>query len=150
MNIQRREILTKIIEEQKKIISNIKESVYRYTKASNIESEPTQDAEDLSPEVDFKEMQKRFEKLLKDAELNLDILLLELKVEPSPIVQKGSILEAEKMLLFMGISIPKFTFNTKEIICISVNNPIYKSVEGKKEGDLFRLGSHEYTIVNIL
>ena len=146
--MKRTVILEQIIAEQNKIISNLEETVGNYRKASDMDEESTHDPEDFSQQSQAKDMQLRFEKMLGEADENLSFLMNE-KQSRHDLIEKGSVIETDKNFLFVGISVPVFEVNGKEVISFSDNAPIYEGFKGKKIGDRVKIGENLYTIQSI-
>ena len=146
--MKRTEILEQIIAEQNKIISNLEETVGNYRKASDMDEESTHDPEDFSHQTQAKDMQLRFEKMLSEAEENLSFLMNE-KESSHHMIEKGSVIETDKNFLFVGISVPVFKIDGKEVISFSDNAPIFEGFKGKKIGDSVKIGDHSYKIQSV-
>lgn len=140
-------IIQKIIEEQQKIIDNIKQSVERYRSASDTE-QSTHDAEDFSHQSEAKDMQLRYEQMLRNAKNELSFLDAELENGHSEI-ENGALITTDKKYLFVGISVPVFRFEDKEVISFSDDAPIYKEVRYKKIGDAVKIGDLTAEILKI-
>ena len=141
-------ILEKLIAEQRKVIESLQQSVNQYKSASDMDEESTHDPEDFSQQSQAKDMQLRFEKMLGEAEENLSFLMNE-KESSHHVIEKGSVIETDKNFLFVGISVPVFDIDGKEVISFSDNAPIYEGFKGKKIGDRVKIGDHSYEIQSI-
>ena len=93
-------------------------------------------------------MQLRFEKMLSEADENLSFLMNE-KKSRHDLIEKGSVIETDKNFLFVGISVPVFDIDGKEVISFSDNAPIYEGFKGKKIGDRVKIGDNSYEIQSI-
>ena len=146
MKIMKRDlILEKLIAEQRKVIESLQQSVNQYKSASDMDEESTHDPEDFSQQSQAKDMQLRFEKMLSEAEENLSFLMNE-KESSHHVIEKGSVIETDKNFLFVGISVPVFKIDGKEVISFSDNAPIFEGFKGKKIGDSVKIGDHSYEI----
>ena len=141
-------IIEKLIAEQQKVIESLKNSVNQYKIASDMDEESTHDPEDFSQQSQAKDMQLRFEKMLGEAEENLSFLMNE-KESSHHVIEKGSVIETDKNFLFVGISVPVFDIDGKEVISFSDNAPIYEGFKGKKIGDRVKIGDNSYEIQSI-
>lgn len=147
--MDRTKIMDAIIKEQQKVIDNLKESVDRYALASDIEEDSTIDPDDLSQQVQAKDMQLRFEQLLKKAQDEMSFLVIERDLKHE-IIEKGSLVNLNDALLFIGLSLPKFDYSGKTFMSFSTDAPAFKNVEDKKVGDQISLGNQMYSILSIL
>lgn len=147
--MKRKEILARIIEEQQKVIENLKKSVERYKSASDLDENDISDPDDLARQTQAKDMQLRYEKMLKEARENLSFILGEKKI-PHAEIENGSVVITNKKILFAGVSVPRFKLDHTEVICFSDDTPIFKKLKGLKPEDQFELGSDSYLIKEIL
>lgn len=84
---------------------------------------------------------------------NQKLLLQELKeIRMSKIsdsIQKGSIIETEKSLFFLGIGLGKTVTDDSEIFAISLASPLGQLFIGKKAGDEVALGNNSHKVVAV-
>ena len=146
--MNRKDIINKIIEEQKKVIESLESSVERYRIASDIDEESTHDPEDFSRQTEAKDMQLRYEKMLRNAESEMSFLEKETELSHETI-EKGSIIETEKNFYFVGISVPMINADKKQIISFSESAPIFQNMKGKKAGDDVKIGDNKEVISSI-
>ncbi|WP_373781550.1 hypothetical protein [Kaistella sp.] len=145
--MKRADIIAVIIEEQKAVVDSLKQTVNRYKIASDLDEESTHDPEDFSHQAQAKDMQLRYEKTLKEAELSLAFLENELK-EKHDKIERGTIVETDKNYLFVGISVPSFQFENKEVIAFSDHAPVFQNIKGKSKGDTVEIGTNSLEILN--
>ncbi|TXF75904.1 hypothetical protein [Chryseobacterium sp.] len=146
--MDRKEIFERIIEEQKKIINSLQESVNRYKSASDLDEDDTSDPDDYARQTEAKDMQLRFEKMLSEATKNLNFLDSEKEMSHTEI-ENGSLVETDKNYLYIGISVPAFKVQDKEVISFSEDAPVFKEIKGKKAGDQVKIGENSFKIINI-
>ena len=141
-------ILSSIIDEYQKVIDNLKASVERYKHESDIDEDNTLDPEDYARQTEAKDMQLRFEKMLKEAKQNLKFLE-DSKAEIKDKIEAGTLVETDKNYLFVGVSVPVFKFENKDVISFSEDAPIYQNVKGKTSGETIEMGNNNFEIKNI-
>ena len=146
--MNRKDIINKIIEEQKKVIESLESSVERYRIASDIDEESTHDPEDFSRQTEAKDMQLRYEKMLRNAESEMSFLQKETELSHEA-TENGSIIETEQNFYFVGISVPLIKLKEKQIISFSEDAPIFQSMKGKKVGDEVKIGDNKEVISSI-
>ena len=146
--MKRKQIILKVIEEQNKVIESLENSVNRYKIASDLDEESTHDPEDFSHQTEAKDMQLRYEKMLRNAENDLNFLEKEIE-NPHESIENGSIIETETTLFFVGISVSMIQLQNKELISFSEEAPIYKDIKNKKIGDKLKIGENTHTIISI-
>lgn len=145
--MKRVDIITIIIEEQKVVIDSLEQTVERYKIASDLDEESTHDPEDFSQQTQAKDMQLRYEKMLKEANQSLAFLETELK-EMHEKIEKGTLIETDKNFLFVGISVPVFIFEDKEVVAFSDHAPVFQNIKGKNRGDTVTVGSNTLQIID--
>ena len=146
--MNRKDIINKIIEEQKKVIESLESSVERYKVASDIDEESTHDPEDFSRQTEAKDMQLRYEKMLRNAESEMSFLEKETELSHET-TENGSIIETEQNFYFVGISVPMIKLKEKQIISFSEDAPIFQSMKGKKVGDEVKIADNKEVISSI-
>ena len=63
--------------------------------------------------------------------------------------EKGAIVETEKGIFFISVSLGEINFDNQKIICISPESPLAKAMNGKQKGDVFSLNNMSQKIVDI-
>ncbi|MDQ0476722.1 MULTISPECIES: hypothetical protein [Chryseobacterium] len=145
--MKRADIITIIIEKQKGVIDSLKQTVERYKTASDMDEESTHDPEDFSQQTQAKDMQLRYEKTLKEAEQNLAFLEGELKTSHDKI-ERGALIETDQSFLFVGISVPVFIFESKEVVTFSDHAPVFQNIKRKNKGESIEVGSKSLQIID--
>lgn len=146
--MNRTEFLNKIIEEQRNVVANLTESVEHYETSSDLDENATIDRDDLSQQDQSKDMQLRFSALLNEAQSNLSFLE-SIQDEHHTEIENGAILETDTNYLFVGVSVPRFEFNGKEVISFSEDAPIFNEIKSKKIGEKITIGETTSTIQSI-
>lgn len=148
MIMTKSDVINKIIDEQKTLISNIENSVSRYKTASDIDENDSIDPEDFSHQDEANEMQLRYEQMLIQAKTNLEILE-SYQNKSSTTIESGTLIETEDLYIFIGISLQQFKLNSKNVITISEQAPIYNTIKEKTIGEKITIGTIENTILLI-
>ena len=143
--MNREDIISKIIEEQNKIIESLEQSVERYKTASDSDEESTHDPEDFTNQTVAKDMQLHFENMMVEAKQNLNFLESEKESTHSEI-ENGSLIETDKNFLFVGVSVPVFEMEGKEVISFSEDAPVYEEMKDKNIGDEVKVGEDSLKI----
>lgn len=141
-------ILSKIIDEYQKVVANLKSSVDRYKHESDMDEDNTLDPDDYARQNEAKDMQLRFEKMLKEAKKNLKFIE-DSKAESKQNIEAGTLIETDGNYLFIGVSVPVFKIESKEVLSFSEDAPVFKTVKNKKIGDIFDIGKNKFEIINI-
>ncbi len=145
--MKRKDIINIIIDEQNVVIKSLQQSVDRYKTASDLDEESTHDPEDFSHQTQAKDMQLRYEKMLNEAEQNLYFLEGEHKITHDKI-ERGVLIETDKNYLFVGISVPSFVLEDKEVMSFSEHAPVFQNIKGKNKGDTVEVGSKSLKIID--
>ncbi|WP_234109661.1 hypothetical protein [Chryseobacterium sp. R2A-55] len=146
--MKRKAIIERIIAEQKKTILGLQETTDNYRTAADMDEESTHDTEDYSHISQAKDMQLRYEQMLAEAQRNLAFLQAELEAVHDEI-ENGTIIETDKNYLFVGIPVPVFKMDGKDVISFSEEAPIFKKIKGKKVEDRVEIGSNSYKILSV-
>ena len=146
--MKREEILNRIIEEHNNVIENLKNTVNRFNSESDLDENDTLDPDDFARQNEAKDLQMRYKQMLDLEEYAHRFILNEKEVNHTE-VGEGAVLETELNFFFLGISIPHFTFEGKELFCITKESAIYKKLNNKKVGDSFEMGNKNFEIKNI-
>ena len=140
-------IISAIIEEQQKAINSLKSSAERYKSEADLDEDQTQDPEDYSRQNEAKDMQLRYEKLLLTAQKNWNILE-KAKSENYTEIEIGTLIETDKNYIFVGISLPVFKYEGKDVISVSEEAPVFQTLKSKTLGDTLELGNNNFKIIS--
>lgn len=146
--MNRKNIISKIIQEQKKVIESLQQSVDQYKVASDMDEESTHDSEDFTNQSIAKDMQLRFEKMMTEAVQNLNFVEKEKEIVHTEI-ENGSLIETDKNYIFIGISVPVFKVESKEVISFSRKAPVFEEIKDKNIGDTVKIGDDSLKILTI-
>ena len=135
-------ILSAIIDEQEKVINNLKASIERYKQESNMDEDNTLDPDDYARQNEAKDMQLRYENMLKSAKHNLNFLE-DSKTKINDKIEAGTVIETDKTYIFVGVSAEK------DVISVSEDAPIFKTLKAKKIGENLEFGKNSFKILKI-
>ena len=76
-------------------------------------------------------------------------ILKNINPNPHKVVTLGSLVETEKGMFFIAISLGELSFNQEKIFVISAESPLAKAMNGKKTGKSFVVNNLQQTIKNI-
>ena len=76
-------------------------------------------------------------------------ILKNINPNPHKIVTLGSLVETEKGMFFIAISLGELSFNQEKIFVISAESPLAKAMNGKKVGETFIVNNLTQIIKNI-
>ena len=76
-------------------------------------------------------------------------ILKNINPNPHKIVTLGSLVETEKGMFFIAISLGEILFNQEKIFVISAESPLAKAMNGKKTGESFVVNNLSQIIKNI-
>ena len=76
-------------------------------------------------------------------------ILKNINPNPHKIVTLGSLVETEKGIFFIAVSLGELSFNQEKIFVISAESPLAKAMNGKKTGESFVVNNLSQIIKNI-
>ena len=76
-------------------------------------------------------------------------ILKNINPNPHKIVTLGSLVETEKGMFFIAISLGELSFNQEKIFVVSAESPLAKAMSGKKVGETFIVNNLTQIIKNI-
>ena len=76
-------------------------------------------------------------------------ILININPNPHQVVSLGSLVETEKGMFFIAISLGELSFNQEKIFVISAESPLAKAMNGKKTGESFVVNNLSQIIKNI-
>ncbi|MEP6646246.1 MAG: hypothetical protein ABJC12_04090 [Saprospiraceae bacterium] len=146
--MQKEKLLQLVAQHMESNIAEIHSSQDDYETASSMEGGETSDPEDFSQKSEKKELQYQMQIQLDIAESNFRQLkeFIDTQYE---VAKSGALIETDKNYFLMGVAFPSVHAGKKEIIGVSPDSPAYAILNGKLKGDDFKLGTHEYTILDI-
>lgn len=129
-------------------IDEMERNYESHIKDSDLDRDDVIDDDDQSQHVASSELSEGYEQNLRDHEHQIE-LLKNIDFSPADLVQVGSVLETPNRYIFIGLAFPQINYKGKIMIGISVNAPFYKSVAGKRPGDLCEFNGQEFQILNV-
>ena len=141
-------ILSAIIDEQEKVINNLKASIERYKQESNMDEDNTLDPDDYARQNEAKDMQLRYENMLKSAKHNLNFLE-DSKTKINDKIEAGTVIETDRTYIFVGVSVPIFKYAEEAVISVSESAAIFKTLKAKKIGENLEFGKNSFKILKI-
>ncbi len=90
-----------------------------------------------------------FAKQLSQAGQNLELLRKPEILQPKNEISFGALVQTASDTFFVSIGLGSVSFNSEQIIVISMLVPIYHVMKGKKVGDSFSFNNKGYTIKSI-
>ncbi len=144
----RNEILTAIIEQQQKVVDDVKKNIEILSTTSDLDEENTIDLDDLSHQAEAKDKEIDLAYKLDEEEDALTKLQTVIG-KNSETVEPGAVVELDDQYLYVGVPFEPFNFKGKKIIGFSKQAPVFEQNKDKKKGDTFILGNDQKEIVNI-
>ena len=124
------------------------EQLIAETRASNNDTKSSMgDKYETSREMlqqEIKHLQIQLNEHLKSQKI-----LKNINPNPHKIVTLGSLVETEKGMFFIAISLGELSFNQEKIFVISAESPLAKAMNGKKTGESFVVNNLSQIIKNI-
>src|SRR5690606_22783573 len=107
--MKREEILSRILEEQNKVIANLQNSVNLYKKESDKDEDDTSDPDDYARQTEAEDRQLRFEKMLSKEKTKLNFVVSE-DDKSYTVAEHGALVESDKNYFFLGVDLSVFKY----------------------------------------
>ena len=85
--------------------------------------------------------------MLLTAQKNWNILE-KAKSENYTEIEIGTLIETDKNYIFVGISLPVFKYEGKDVISVSEEAPVFQTLKSKTLGDTLELGNNNFKIIS--
>ena len=72
-----------------------------------------------------------------------------ININPHHVIGSGSLVETERGLFFIAVSLGEITFGEKKIFVISPESPLAKAMKELKKGEKFSVNSIQQSVLNI-
>lgn len=146
--MQKSDILLLIREQLQNNIRELNSSLEIQHSASNIDEGDTKDPEDFSQQSESRDLEMGLQIQLDNALLQLE-KLDEFSSRKTSGSENGAIVETDKNLFYLGISLSPLHIDGKELYGVSPNSPAYNAIKGMSQGDQFTIGNNDHNIINI-
>ncbi len=137
-----------ILEYQKNLINELKEAFKDKEDDVVIDETDTRDADTFSHQSQSQADEELINNRLKKAEDSLEYFK-NLTKSAHDKVELGALIESENLVIYVGITTKMFVDNGKNIIGISTDAPIYKTLKDQTVGFEFTLGNMDCKILSI-
>lgn len=142
------EILRLIRSQLENNVNELTSSLDTYRTGSDMDEDDTRDPEDFSQQNESRDMVHLMQQQLDNAN-DLVNRLDHFGQKEFSTIEPGALVETNKNIFFIGLSFPSFQADGKEIIGISPESPAYMAIKGMEEGDNFKIGNNDHTIINV-
>jgi|688.fasta_scaffold83525_3 hypothetical protein len=143
------ELKEKMISIQNDLILNLEKTLNDYNTGADLDEDNTLDIEDLSHQDEFNDIRNSLSSRYKNAKTDLENLK-DMNFDESNSIEKGAIVQLNKLNYVIGIAIPKFKLHDKTYVGISENAPIIKHMKSKNIGESFMFNDKKFVINDIL
>jgi len=138
-----------IITYQENLVSNLEMEFQNTKQTAHIDEADVRDADTHSHQSQTIADEQRISEQLIRAKQDLE-KLKSISTSPSHKIEEGAIIETRNLLIHVGIVTSKFNEEGKDIIGISTDAPIYKTLHGQKKGFPFEFAGTACEILSIL
>lgn len=146
--MEKKQILDLIGQSLQDNIRELTNALNDYEAGSNLDEGDTIDPEDYSQQAEQREMQMQMQLQLDQARSQLTKLQSYMG-KTSTVVEPGALVETDKNVFFIGLSMASVQADDKEVYGVSVDSPAYAAIRGKQEGEDFILGNETHTIRSV-
>ena len=144
----KQEIIDEIIKHQTDLINILESEKNASKELADIDEEDTIDPEDLSHQVENKEMEHLLNHQLDQARQDLKAIR-SLNTSPADDVRPGAMVYTEDQIFFIGVATIPFEYKGHTVVGISPGAPIYPFIKGKKAGDRITYPSKDCLIEKV-
>ncbi|HUR29777.1 MAG TPA: hypothetical protein VMZ69_00025 [Saprospiraceae bacterium] len=146
--MNKQEVLQRIRESLENNVRELSNTLESQRSASDIDGGDTRDPEDFSQQSESRDKEMAFQIQLDAAQAQLG-KLDDFTGKKITGAEPGAIVETDKNLFYLGISVSPMHIGNKELYGVSPDTPAYNAIRGKAKGDTFNVGKHEHTILDI-
>lgn len=140
--------ILKIIHDKLSVKIENLERLIAETRASNNETKSSMgDKFETTREMVQQEINNLQIQLNENANARNSLKLI--NVKPHQMVGLGSLVQTDKGLFYIAVSLGEIIFDRKKIFVISIESPLAKELFGKKKGDEISLNNSKQTILEI-
>lgn len=147
MNLKQ-EVKNCIITYQENLIKGLENEFQSFRSGADIDENDVRDADAHSHQSQSAYDEQRVSSQLSRAKVDLE-KIKSISDSPSTEVEEGALIETKNLLIHIGIVTSTFNDGGKDIIGISTQAPIYKSLVGQKEGFPFQFAGIDCSIISI-
>ena len=146
--MDKKEILQRIRESLENNVRELSNTLESQQSASDIDEGDTRDPEDFSQQSESRDKAMAFQIQLDTARAQLS-RLEDFSTKKISGAEPGAIVETDKNLFYLGVSLSPMQIGNKELYGVSPDTPAFNAIRGKSKGDTFKVGTHEHTIKDI-
>lgn len=133
---------------QENLVKELENEFKNFKEGAHIDEADVRDADSHSHQSQSARDEQRVSDQLSRAKEELQ-KIRQIGTAPSAKIEEGALIETRSLLIHVGIITSKFTEDGRDIIGISTNAPIYKTLEGQKEGFPFQFAGTDCSILSI-
>ena len=133
---------------QENLITELENEFKNFKDGAHIDESDVRDADSHSHQSQSARDEERVSNQLSRAKVDLE-KIKSISSAPSTKIEEGALIETRSLLIHVGIVTSKFTEDGKDIIGISTDAPIFKTLEGQGEGFPFQFAGIDCSILSI-
>lgn len=148
MTINKEQLKAEMLAMYETILHDLNEELKSKKSLANLDEDNTLDPEDFSNQTESREMTLLLEKQIEKTRFDLD------RVQHIDFSEKseagiGSIVTTDMFNFVLGVATTPFLFGNIQIVGVSPEAPIFRSLLGRKKGDSFTFSGNQYNINNV-
>lgn len=133
---------------QEELVKGLESQFNNFRDAADIDENDSRDADSHSHQAQSTFDEQRVSDQLARAKADLE-KIKRISDEPTDRIEEGALIETKSLLIHVGIVTNKFTEDGKDIIGISTDAPIYKTLRGQSVGFPFQFAGIDCSILSI-
>jgi hypothetical protein len=137
-----------VVQLQQHVIQQLEERIQSIHGMVDIDDEDIKDPDDFSHQTESSEFEKLIKSQLFKAKRE-NQRLEDTNFSTKKTVEPGAIIQTGKFNFFIGIATTPFEYEELHVVGVSPDAPIYPSMAGKKKGESFSFGGHNYEIIEL-
>ncbi|MDQ3016337.1 MAG: hypothetical protein M3R25_06435 [Bacteroidota bacterium] len=146
--MNKNDILRRIEHTLRNNIHELTSALNDYEAGANLDEGDTMDPEDYSQQSEQRDLKMQMQIQLDQANNQLS-KLQGFANKVSSIVEPGALVNTDKNIFFIGLSLSAQPIDGFDLYCISTDSPAYNAMRGKSEGDHFDIGKETHKITSV-
>lgn len=146
--MNKHELLDTLVKEQEERIKGLRTMYENYKAGADLDEEDIRDLDDFSHQDEWEQASSALMRRIQEAEDSLKSLK-KMPIIHSKKVEKGAVVEVNKILYFVGYPLPKTFYHNSTVFGISEEAPIFLAMKDLQEGDTYELNHQTFTIHKI-
>lgn len=138
----------RLLKIENKLIAKAELNYHEFLTDNKLDSSEVEDVDDHSHQIANEEMTEIFDRQITEHREHLN-QIKHLSFAPTDEIVLGAVVKINGKYFVVAVAEPKFEFEGKEFMGISVSAPIYNQLRGKKAGNEFIFNKKKFKIEEV-